>query len=132
MYKPILVLFCLVFVAGLTAFDISQSYFSASYQGADVKLDWQIADEGGVSSYEVYRKKASETAYQKLTTVSINGSGNYTFLDDNLYKTDDQAQTISYKLVIHTNSSAYNLFANIQHSPTAVQRSWGSIKSMFK
>lgn len=106
--------------------------FTAFYQGADVRLEWRTPEESEVQVYEVYRKKADESVYQKIGTLSANNSNNYSFIDDNLYKGSDAAQSISYRLTVKTTQNNYNLFASIQHTPTAVQRSWGSIKSMFK
>jgi hypothetical protein len=68
-----------------------------------------------------------------LVVVPVGATGTYTFLDETLYK-DDQQRTIaiSYRLTAKTLTGSVVQYANVSNSPTAVQRSWGSIKSMFR
>ena len=105
--------------------------FTANYQGTDVKLEWRLADEQGVESFELARKRPEETVFTRITSVSANGSANYSFVDDQLYKTN-QANTISYRLTMKSGAGVTMYYTSISHNPTAVQRTWGSIKSMFK
>ena len=116
----------------LTAFQVQVSSFQAVYQGADIRLEWKVTDESEVSVYEIFRKKDTDANYTKLTDVAQSGSGSYTWVDDNLYKTGDGIENISYRLAANTSAGPKYFYATIQHSPTAVQRSWGSIKSMFR
>lgn len=116
----------------LTAFQVQVSSFQAVYQGSDIRLEWRVSDEAEVSQYEIYRKKESDANYTKLTDVAQTGSGTYSWVDDNLYKNGDGVENISYRLSAVTSNGPKFFYANIQHSPTAVQRSWGSIKSMFR
>jgi hypothetical protein len=127
LYAPLLLIGVI-----FSSFDTNSCSFITAYQGADIRLDWRVPEESEVIGYDIFRKKADETTFTKINSVAVNNSGTYTFLDDNLYKTSDGAQSIAYRLTIKTNQSSYNLYSSIQHSPTAVQRSWGSIKSMFK
>lgn len=122
-----------LFLPIILAFQVQVSNFSAVYQGADIRLEWRVQEEGEVSFYEIARKKESESNYSKLADVSKNGSGSYVWVDDNLYKDGEGMETLSYRLAAHTASGQPRYFyTTIQHSPTAVQRSWGSIKSMFR
>ena len=116
----------------LTAFQVQVSSFQAVYQGADIRLEWKVSDESEVSVYEIFRKKDTDANYTKLTDVAQSGSGTYTWVDDNLYKTGEGIENISYRLAANTSGGPKYFYATIQHSPTAVQRSWGSIKSMFR
>jgi hypothetical protein len=108
-------------------------HFSANYQGTNMKLEWQLGSEDGVVQYEIARKRPDETNYTRLTTVLPSSQAPYTFLDETLYK-DQQAQIVylSYRLAVKTTSGTTTYFVNVNNSPTAVQRSWGSIKSMFR
>ena len=106
--------------------------FTASYQGADIRLEWKVSEETGVTVYEISRKKDSDANYYRLTEVAATSAGSYTWLDDNLYKDGDASENINYRLTAVSSSGQKSFYTNIQHSPTAVQRSWGSIKSMFR
>jgi hypothetical protein len=115
------------------SWQLTLDHFTANYQGTNMKLEWQLSSEDGVIQYEVARKRPDETAYTKLTTVMASSQGVYNFIDETLYK-DQQSQTISlsYRLGVKTTSGTVTYFVNVSNSPTAVQRSWGSIKSMFQ
>ncbi len=117
---------------GLASFQVQVSSFLATYQGADIRLEWKISDESGVSSYEISRKKDSDAAYGRLSEIPASNQGTYVWVDDNLYKDGDAMENISYRLTANTSAGPKYFYTNIQHSPTAVQRSWGSIKSMFR
>jgi hypothetical protein len=121
-----------ILMIGLASFQVQVSSFLATYQGADIRLEWKISDESGVSSYEISRKKDSDAAYGRLSEISTSNQGTYVWVDDNLYKDGDAMENISYRLTANTSSGPKYFYTNIQHSPTAVQRSWGSIKSMFR
>ena len=116
----------------LASFQLQLQSFTATYQGADIRLDWKVSDEAGVTTYEVSRKKDGDANYSRLSEVSAAGQGSYSWVDDNLYKDGDAMENISYRLTALTSSGPKYFYTSIQHSPTAVQRSWGSIKSMFR
>ena len=116
----------------LASFQLQMQSFVATYQGTDIRLEWKVSDENGVSNYEIARKKDGDASYSRLAEVPGTGSGTYSWTDDNLYKDGDAMENISYRLGAQTTSGPRYFYANIQHSPTAVQRSWGSIKSMFR
>lgn len=116
----------------LASFQLQMQSFTATYQGADIRLEWKVAEETGVSSYEISRKKDEDAAYGRLTEMPASGQNAYSWVDDNLYKDGDAMENISYRLTANTASGPKYFYTNIQHSPTAVQRSWGSIKSMFR
>jgi hypothetical protein len=106
-------------------------FFTASYQGADIKLEWRLDSDNSVDVFEISRKRPDEVSYTRLDNVMINGTGAYTFVDDKLYKSA-QVATISYRLMMKTPNGTTSYYTSIAHNPTAVQRTWGSIKSMFK
>jgi len=98
-----------------------------------MKLEWQLNSEDGIVQYEIARKRPDETNYTHLATITPSSAVGYTYIDETLYK-DQQGQTVylSYRLSVKTQSGTNTYFLNVNNSPTAVQRSWGSIKSMFR
>jgi len=111
--------------------NITIKSFFASYQGVDIRLDWELNDETGINSFDLYRK-IDNAAEKKIYTLNPTGALAYYFIDDNIYKSNDNTQTIVYKLIARSGQGNNIASTSIQHNPTAVQRSWGSIKSMFK
>lgn len=130
LYKVLLLL--LVFVPGIAMSAGEVEFFTATYTGSNIRLDWKLSQKTQ-STFEVYRKRSEESTYMKLADVDYNGSESYTFVDDNLYRTQGVAQVaFSYKLVVHQGGQLQNYLVSVEHGPTAVQRSWGSIKMMFR
>lgn len=121
-----------LFVLLVTAFQLQLTSFQAVYQGADIRLEWKVSNESEVTNYEIFRKKDTDASYARLAEVSQSSLGTYTWVDDNLYKDGEGIENISYRLAANTSNGPRYFYTNIQHSPTAVQRSWGSIKSMFR
>lgn len=126
------IFFTLCIFVLLSSFQLQMQSFTASYQGADIRLEWKVSEETGVTAYEISRKKDSDPNYYRLTEVAASSAVSYTWLDDNLYKDGDASENINYRLTAVSSSGQKSFYTNIQHSPTAVQRSWGSIKSMFR
>ena len=126
------ILLLLVFVfSTVTALNVVIKSFTASYQGVDIRLDWEINDNTDVGSFDLYRK-IDDNPEKKIVTINSTSSLAYFFIDDNIYKNNDNPQTIVYRLVAGSSQGDDIAITSIQHNPTAVQRSWGSIKSMFK
>jgi hypothetical protein len=104
--------------------------FSVNSVGSDVRIAWNIQNETGVSEFRLYRKMSTETDYKYVGTIPTNGSLSYTYTDDNVFKTE--ATTITYELRVIKNGSMYNFYSTFTHQTSSVQRTWGSIKSMFR
>jgi len=107
--------------------------FTGTFEGIDARLNWEVASESGLQNFELWRHSATDPTFQKLATIQPNGTRQYTFLDQNLYKNDNSSLgSFTYKLVANTTSGEYNNALTLSQTPSAVQRSWGSIKSMFR
>lgn len=115
-----------------SAFTTSLQQFTASYQGVDIRLDWSVSQEQGIESFELFRKKDGSEDLRKIATIPVSGKLSYSFLDDDLYK-NQSSHEVQYRLTLKkTDRTVQHFFTTIQHNPTTVQRSWGSIKAMFK
>ncbi len=112
------------------------SSFSATLTGSDVRLEWRLEQEDQVQGFEVYRKKPDEATFTKVAVLNASGLNNYSWVDDGLYKSLPAQQgsnnAVNYRLVVKTTTGSLSYFASLNQAPTAVQRSWGSIKAMFK
>lgn len=109
--------------------------FQASYQGSDVRLEWKVNQASAHNDFHLYRRKADEEEFMKLADIENTGADSYFFVDQNLYREtvdSPQQSAMTYKLVVRGQSGNETYFATIQRNPTAVQRSWGSIKVMFR
>lgn len=107
--------------------------FTGAFEGIDARLNWELSAETGVQRFEVWRQSAADPALQRVATVQPTGALRYTLLDQNLYKNNDVTLgAFTYKLTCFTTSGDFNYSLTLSQTPSAVQRSWGSIKSMFR
>ena len=107
--------------------------FAGTFEGIDARLGWELSSETGVQRFELWRHSAADPTMQKIATVQPTGTLRYSLLDQNLYKTNDaMLGSFTYKLTCVTTSGDYNYSYTLSQTPSAVQRSWGSIKSMFR
>ncbi len=107
--------------------------FIATSTGSEIRLNWRVDSELELQNFELSRKSPSDQAYFKIATITPNGTGEYQYIDALNGKQLSMSATngYSYKLVARTSNNAYTYYASTGGA-TAVQRSWGSIKSMFK
>lgn len=119
-----------LFGSATKAQNLTLNYFHASPDGSDVLVAWEVPSEAGISSFKIWRKVNDESSYALLDQITPNGSLSYTYQDYTVFK--DEAKTISYKLQVFQNGAVFTYYTEITHNPTSVQRTWGSIKAMFR
>jgi len=111
---------------------VSLNFFRAGFEGTDVKIEWELANESSVTGFEVSRKLANETAFRRINGLANNGSKYYAFIDTDLRNTPNRIGTITYKLHVSSNTGDATFTTAFANNPSSVERSWGSIKSMFR
>lgn len=104
--------------------------YTLSSEGADVLVTWQLQSEENVKEYRIFRRINQEPTAAHLATIPANGSPTYTYLDDAIFK--NESRVIQYELHVVTNTQVYRYTRSLSHNPTSVQRTWGSIKAMFR
>ena len=120
-------------LAGMAAASaVALQYFQASPEGTDVRLDWEVDNESSLIRFELHRKLEGEGSYAKIATISPGGTRRYTYIDSELFRTNAMAASVFYKLEVISGNGETAFYASVSHNPNAVQRSWGSIKSMFR
>ncbi|MCC2546821.1 hypothetical protein LJY25_10230 [Hymenobacter sp. BT175] len=110
------------------------TFFQTSYDGTNVRVEWELANEAGVQGFEIYRKASSESTYSRLSAISPNGQRRYQYVDANVYRGTPGAGggPFTYRLLVRTSTGDQSYTTVLSQTPSAVQRSWGSIKSMFR
>jgi hypothetical protein len=105
--------------------------FTISSEGADVLLAWDLPSEDAIQEFQLFRRINDEATSAHVATMPTNGSMTYTYLDDDIFKVE--SRTIHYDLQVVTRSGqSYRYTRSMTHNPTSVQRTWGSIKAMFR
>jgi hypothetical protein len=125
-------LFCCLVAAhqGAQAQGVLLNYFTVSSNGSDVVLEWEVQDEAAVQEFRLFRRINSEPTGAHVVTIKPNGLLSYQHLDDGIFK--DNGQVITYELQIVTTVRTDSYQASLSHNPTSIQRTWGSIKAMFR
>ena len=118
------------FVLSSLRAQFSVQSFNLVSEATDVRLQWKVASEEGLSEFRIYRKIGDQGSFDAIATLSANGSLSYEYLDENVFKVE--AKIVTYMLRVIKNGRDYDFYSSVTHSPTSVQRTWGSIKSMFR
>lgn len=108
--------------------------FGATYDGASVRVEWEVNAETDVMGFDLARKAGTETSFSPVTSVVPNGQRRYQFVDTNVYRTASGALSgpFTYRLTVRCAGGDQTYTATLAGTPSAVQRSWGTIKSMFR
>ncbi|MDO7845306.1 hypothetical protein Q5H92_02980 [Hymenobacter sp. M29] len=131
----------LVLWSAVVAVAASLSLFSAAYDSSRIRIDWEVTSETDVTGFDLARKGATETSYTAVGSVMPNGQRRYTYYDTNVFRTaptggaSTPAQLggpFTYRLTIHSPAGDQSFLTVLAGTPSSVQRSWGTIKSMFR
>ncbi|TGE27015.1 hypothetical protein [Hymenobacter metallicola] len=113
------------------AYGATITLFQATFDGSNVRVEWETTNEAGVQSYDIWRKANNEPSFAHMITMQPGSLRRYQFLDTNLYR-GINGGPFTYRLVVHTSTGDQTYTTVLSTTPSAVQRSWGSIKSMFR
>ncbi|MDO7850177.1 hypothetical protein [Hymenobacter convexus] len=130
----------LVLGSAVAAMAASLTVFTAAYDSSRVRIDWEVNSETDVTGFDLARKGSNETSYSAVTSVTPNGQRRYTYYDANVFRTatggaPTPAQVggpFTYRLTIHSPGGDQSFLTVLAGTPSSVQRSWGTIKSMFR
>ena len=129
----VLVLLCITAAVAATV-----TLFTASYDGANVRVEWEVSTEVNVTGFDLARKAASEASFTAVTSVVPTGQRRYLFLDANVYRATGGGGTpaasgpFTYRLTVRSSGGDQSYLTVLAGTPSSVQRSWGTIKSMFR
>ncbi|WP_210513768.1 hypothetical protein [Hymenobacter terricola] len=122
------------------AYAATLTLFTAAYDGANVRVEWEVNSETDVTGFELARKAASETTYTTVNSVTPTGQRRYQYLDTNVYRTTAGSAPVpanasgpyTYRLTVRGPGGDQSYLTVLAGTPSAVLRSWGTIKSMFR
>jgi hypothetical protein len=104
--------------------------FNLLPDGADILLEWELQSESGITEFQIFRRFQDEALPVHLYTLAPDGRMRYQYLDDNIFKTE--SRVVHYELHVVTPGKVHKFSRSLSHNPTSIQRTWGSIKSMFR
>ncbi len=126
------ILLLFVFLVGTALANVVFSRFDARTEGNDIVVSWEASVESGVREYVLERKTLFDAQFVEMARISPHGTNNlYTYRDERVFKV--QSEQVSYRLRIVNDDDSFAVTEpiTIDYTPTAVRRTWGSIKAMF-
>lgn len=120
-------LFCGQYVVAQTI-DIVQ--FNLRPDAASILVQWEVSTEENVTEYQLYRRVGDETGLSLVHTMEASGLSLYEYFDNDIFK--DERRVVFYELHVIQNGQVFKFYTALSHNPTAIQRTWGSIKKMFQ
>ena len=128
-----IVLLLMVGVPLVYAGSVVLSRFEARTVENDIIVTWQASVESDVREYVLERKTQFDADFVEMAHLTAQGANvAYTFTDARVYKV--QAEQVYYRLrIVHSDNTVTLTDAiSVNYTPTAVRRTWGSIKAMFQ
>lgn len=128
-----------VVLAGLLAVmtaagTVRLEYFRVEETDNTLVVHWRSLEERSLRAYEVHRRtRSSDGQFVRISAITPLGSNRtYEFRDTQVFKS--AAEDVTYRLEgILTSGERLHLGEqSVSYSPTAVRRTWGSIKAMFQ
>jgi hypothetical protein len=129
----LLVLTLLLLGAAGAASSVQLDFFRVEVQESDFVITWQTRVEEDVRTYELHRKTSYSQQFMPIVEVAARGTNvTYRYVDDEVYKA--ASEQVDYKLVVlYANGTQEEITQRqVNYTPTAVRRTWGSIKAMFQ
>jgi hypothetical protein len=116
------------------AYGASVTLFQADFDGTKVRVEWEVSSETSVQSYDIWRKANNEPAFAHLATVQPSSQRRYQYQDNNVYRniSGTGGGPFTYRLTVRSASGEQSYTSVLNTTPSAVQSSWVSIKSMFR
>lgn len=125
-----------VLVAGATFLqnEVRLESFVISNSDGDVTVRWEAQVEQNVKEYVLKRHTPySNGTFEVIERITAHGVGKpYEYRDQDIYKAS--SEEVQYRLVaVYQDGTDYVIDTeSLNYEPTAVRRTWGSIKAMFQ
>lgn len=126
------ILLLLVVFVGTVLANVVFSRFDARTEGNDIVVSWQASVETNVNEYVLERKTLFDAQFVEMARFQPHGTGFlYRYRDERVFKV--QSEQVSYRLRIINSDNSFVVTdaITVDYTPTAVRRTWGSIKAMF-
>ena len=119
--------------AAMTMYGVRLNSFSVQPKGEDFEIAWQTDVEDGVSGFELHRRTSTtNNEFVLVGSVAPHGIGRtYALLDDQIFKTSSEMIDYRLQAILADGSRQVLRIESVNYTPTAIRRTWGSIKAMF-
>ena len=115
--------------------DVIRDLPTAYSNGSDIVLSWRTVQESGVVRFEILRRTGTEGNFLPIGFVSARRVDNssYEFIDRQVFKAAGGIYQYQIQVVLEGEQKLPPTPAvTVSHLSSAAQRTWGSIKAMFR
>ena len=127
------IFFVLVLTVGTVFASVVFSRFEAPTENNDIVVTWEASVEADVREYVLERRTVFDAQFVEMARLNVHGANSpYIYRDERVFKAE--AEQVSYRLrMIGNDGSLLGVTdpITVDYTPTAVRRTWGSIKAMF-
>jgi hypothetical protein len=108
--------------------------FLATYDGTAVHVAWAVTTETDITSFELSRKLPDTTDFEPIATLLPTGQRQYTFADTCLQagRSGLLQGPVAYRLTLRGPGPDQAYTTTVAGTVSVMQRSWGTVKSMFR
>ena len=109
------------------------SYFNVETQGNEFVLTWETDLEDQVDEFELHRRTSTtNNNFVLVDSHPAHGTQRtYTLRDDQVFKSASELVDYRLQAVLTDGSRQVLVVRSVNYTPTAIRRTWGSIKAMF-
>jgi hypothetical protein len=120
-------------LSSLLAAAATVTSLTATFDSSNVRVEWEVNTEADVTGFDIYRKSATDPTYTLLGNIIPTGQRRYLYTDRNVYRgvAGGGNGPFTYRLTVRGGGDQ-SYTTTLAQTPSAVQRSWGTIKSMFR
>ncbi len=146
MKKPLLFVTTLLIAITAYGFNETITYLKGRADVDAILIEWQSGSEEGIQSYTIERSEIRNNDFQSIGTITATGSNSsYKYRDaaiNSMIPVDGTGGTskvpladlYKYRLKINyeNNVVSYSQTISVTRPSSAVKRTWGMIKEMFR
>ena len=106
--------------------------FSAAATGQQVLVEWNTNPGAAAALFRVQRSLDGQRFYSIAAVAPRAGVTHYSYLDTDLFKGELHTYYYRLEVVVPGGASEFSEVAEVTLNFSGVQRTWGSIKAMFR
>ena len=108
--------------------------FMATYDGSLVQVEWVVSTETDLTGFDLSRKAPQDSDFVALAYVAPTGQRHYAFADTCLDRSRSGLLPgpVLYRLRLRGPGPDQTYTTTVAGTTSAVQRSWGTVKAMFR
>lgn len=102
--------------------------------GSDIVVRWSTVDESGVQRFDVLRRSGTVGDFTVIGSEDqLKGNNStYEYVDKSVFKVSSSIYQYKIRIINGQNPAPETDLVTVSHVSSAVKRTWGSIKAMFR